>query len=123
MTRRNWLGFVLFIGVTFLYPRAADPQAFGGTDAQLQLYDLPDVPPEDSHADELFETNVLLKHRAIAMIRAEFEEKTWRAFWRAVVDEHETAEIADELEMSCAAVRQAKCRVLRRLRQELEDLA
>ncbi len=62
-------------------------------------------------------------HRAIGLIRAEFEETTWRAFWRATVDEQKAADIADELQMSCAALRQAKCRVLRRLKQELEDLA
>lgn len=106
----------------FFRGRAVAPEAFGGTDAQLQLNDLPDAPPEDSLESALLETNAALMHRVIGMIRAEFEEKTWRAFWLATIEERKTADIADELEMTPKAVRQAKYRVLRRFRMELDEL-
>lgn len=102
--------------------RAGAPEAFGGTDAQLRLNDLSDAPPEDSLDSALLETNTALVHRVIGMIQAEFEEKTWQAFWLSTVDERKTADIADELGMTPKAVRQAKYRVLRRLRLELDDL-
>lgn len=103
--------------------RAADPQAYGGTDAHVQFNDLPDGPPEESQAAELLDTSSSLIHRAIGLIRAEFEEKTWQAFWRTAIDEQKAPDVAKELEMTSAAIRQAKCRVLRRLKQEMKDLA
>jgi RNA polymerase sigma-70 factor (ECF subfamily) len=103
--------------------RAVDPQAFGGTEANVQLHAVPDAPPEESQAEDLLDTNTGLMHRAIGLIRAEFEEKTWQAFWRAAIDEQKAPEIAEELGMTSVAVRQAKCRVLRRLKQEMEDVA
>jgi RNA polymerase sigma-70 factor (ECF subfamily) len=107
----------------FLRRHVANPQAFGGTAAHVKLNELPEVPPEESQAEDLLDTNTGLMHRAIGLIRAEFEEKTWQAFWRATIDERKAPDIAEELGMTSVAVRQAKCRVLRRLRQEMDDLA
>jgi len=107
----------------FFRRQAADPRAFGGTDAHLQLNALPEAPPEESREARLMETNASLIHRAMELIKTEFEENTWRAFWRTAIDEQTAPNVADELQMTSAAVRQAKCRVLRRLKQELEDLS
>ena len=71
---------------------------------------------------ESFEQDSGFTHRVMKLIRAEFEDHTWRAFWRSAVEGHSTAEIAGDLGMSKGAVRQAKYRVLQRLREELEDL-
>ena len=54
--------------------------------------------------------------------RAEFEERTWQAFWRVTVEGQDTAEVAAQLGISANGVRQAKSRVLRRLREELGEL-
>ena len=62
---------------------------------------------------------LLLVRRALGLLRTDFEENTWRAFWRTAVDGLPAAEVADELNMSSAAVRKAKSRVLQRLREEL----
>ncbi|MCU0875352.1 MAG: transcriptional regulator KorA [Pirellulaceae bacterium] len=56
------------------------------------------------------------------MIRAEFEDRIWAAFWNDTVDGRTAAEIAADLGMSKEAVWQAKYRVLRRLRAELAGL-
>jgi RNA polymerase sigma-70 factor (ECF subfamily) len=61
-------------------------------------------------------------HRAVEAIQAEFEPTTWQAFWRASVEGQPSDVIATDLGISCGAVRQAKYRVLRRLRQDLRDL-
>ena len=55
-------------------------------------------------------------------MRAEFESKTWQAFWRVTVDGLATASAAAELGLSGPAVRMAKSRVLRRLREEVGEL-
>ncbi|MDP1564243.1 MAG: sigma-70 family RNA polymerase sigma factor [Pirellulaceae bacterium] len=60
--------------------------------------------------------------RGLEQIRPEFQSHTWEAFWRTVVDGQATAIVATELNLSLASVRQAKSRILRRLRQQLGDL-
>src|SRR5258706_247430 len=61
-------------------------------------------------------------HRALEAIRGEFEERTWKAFWAVQVDNRSTDEVAAELGQTSAAVRKAKYRVLRRLREEMGEL-
>ncbi len=94
------------------------PRAAGGTDAQERIQQVPELPP---NTDELGE-HAILVHRALLLIRPEFEDRTWQAFWRSAVQDEPTAEIAVDLGMTKGAVRQAKYRVLARLRQEVEDL-
>ncbi len=57
--------------------------------------------------------------RALETVRADFEPATWRTFQLSVLQERPTAEVAGDLGMTAAAVRQAKYKVLRRLREEL----
>jgi hypothetical protein len=45
------------------------------------------------------------------------------AFWRSVIDEQSSPEVGRELHMTANAVRQAKARVLERLRQALAGSA
>jgi len=59
--------------------------------------------------------------RALETIRADFEPATWRAFQLSALQERPAAEVARELGMTAAAVRQAKYKILRRLRAELGD--
>jgi RNA polymerase sigma-70 factor (ECF subfamily) len=63
-----------------------------------------------------------LTRRALELMRAEFREATWQAFWECVVNERAAAEVARELGLSENAVYLAKGRVLRRLRAELDGL-
>ena len=55
-------------------------------------------------------------------MRSEFEERTWQAFWLTAVENRAAVEVALELRMSPGAVRVAKSRVLRRLREELGEI-
>jgi RNA polymerase sigma-70 factor (ECF subfamily) len=63
-----------------------------------------------------------LYHRALELVRGEFEERTWQMFWQTVVDGRTPADVAADLGVSDAAVRQAKSRVLRRLKEEAGDV-
>jgi RNA polymerase sigma-70 factor (ECF subfamily) len=63
-----------------------------------------------------------LHRRAVEQVRGEFEERTWRAFWMTAVEGRSPADLAAELGMTPTAIRQAKSRVLRRLKQEMGDL-
>ncbi len=98
--------------------RAGSPQAAGGTEAQQVLQRVPEHEP----ADETGAEEHGLLHRALELIRPEFEERTWQAFWRLTVDGRSAADVGAELAMLPNAVHQAKFRVLRRLREEMADL-
>ena len=60
--------------------------------------------------------------RALAEIRAEFENRTWLIFLAVSIDGKPVAEVANEYGLSPAGVRKIKSRVLHRLRQELGEL-
>jgi DNA-directed RNA polymerase specialized sigma24 family protein len=60
--------------------------------------------------------------RALELIRCEFTERTWQAFWRTAIEGRSAPEVAAGLSMSAGPVRVAKSRVLPRLREELGDL-
>ncbi|MGO8750097.1 MAG: hypothetical protein ACLQNE_29480 [Thermoguttaceae bacterium] len=51
-----------------------------------------------------------------------FQERTWRAFLRTVVDGAGAVEVAAELKITTRAVRQAKHRGLQRLGEQFGDL-
>jgi RNA polymerase sigma-70 factor (ECF subfamily) len=92
----------------------------GGTVALDQLHAIAD-PISVQEPTTNHEASALL-HRAMAQIRVEFTDDTWESFWRATVLGHPTDLIAAERGISPGAVRQAKSRVLRRLRKQLGDL-
>ena len=72
--------------------------------------------------DESAEISSLWR-RAMERVRAEFEPRTWLAFWMTVVEGRAPASLTAELEMAVAAIRQAKSRILRRLKLEVGDVA
>ena len=97
--------------------------ARGGSTAQRQLSEIPQAP--ELSADSIradAESEAWLSRRVLEMIRVEFEPRTWQAFWRTTVEGQPPAYVAEDLQMSVAAVYMAKSRVLRRLRQALGEL-
>jgi RNA polymerase sigma-70 factor (ECF subfamily) len=104
--------------------RGREAQGVGGSSARERFAQLPEpeaeaVEDDDPHDDA---GERALFARAIALIRAEFEERTWTAFWRTAVEGRAAKDVAADLAMSPGAVRVAKSRVLHRLREELGDL-
>jgi RNA polymerase sigma-70 factor, ECF subfamily len=63
-----------------------------------------------------------LIRRALEVMKADFEEKTWRACWEFIIGGRPAEDIAAELGMTRNAVFLAKYRVLRRLREEFAGL-
>jgi RNA polymerase sigma-70 factor (ECF subfamily) len=97
------------------------PHAEGGTTGQEKMQQVPQVEPAEDGPGPGPDKGDLLR-RALELIQTEFEERTWRAFWRVTVDGSPRADVAAELGMSLGAVYTAKSRVLRRLREEFADL-
>jgi RNA polymerase sigma-70 factor (ECF subfamily) len=78
--------------------------------------------PDTTAAFEEAEYHAYVARRALALMQAEFQPATWKACWGMVVEGRSAAEVAAELGMSEGAVHVARCRVLRRLREELDGL-
>ena len=94
----------------------------GGTEALLRLEQHADPrSPEPEEVEVRRETRYLYQ-KAVEVARREFAESTWRMFWRTVVDGNPAVDVAAELGTTPASVRQAKSRVLRRLKEVVGDL-
>lgn len=122
-TFRGWLWTIARNKISdYFRAQVRVPSAVGGTDAQRQLAELPEMepPPTEESAGRNRGGPGLLA--SLEPVRAEFEERTWQAFWRTAVEGEPTAGVAADLGMSVNAVRKAKCRVLRRLRDDLTEL-
>jgi RNA polymerase sigma-70 factor (ECF subfamily) len=96
--------------------------ALGGSTARQFLQELPECEPESYLAQSSVDGSGDVLRRALDLIRNDFELHTWKAFWLSAVDGEAAQTIAERLQMSLAAVYQAKARVLRRLREELAGL-
>jgi len=119
---RAWLRAITRNKIHDLFRRKrGQPEAKGGTGAQQQLMEVPQ-PLEAAELTDPPEAEDALWRRAVELVRAEFEDRTWQAFWRVAVDGHPPAAVAKELSTTVHAVYKAKSRVLRRVRQELADL-
>jgi RNA polymerase sigma-70 factor (ECF subfamily) len=118
-TFRGWLHGITRNKLRDYFRRLGNqPQALGGSAGERQLQEIADQETPEDPPDVLG----ALYHRALELVRSEFESRTWEAFWRSAIDGHPTDVIATDLGVSAAAVRKSKSRVLHRLRQEVGDL-
>jgi RNA polymerase sigma-70 factor, ECF subfamily len=104
----------------FLGRQNRTPQPVGGSTANQLMGQIPEKPPCVEEPENAFLDAVA--QRALALLQSEFEERTWRAFWRTAIDGQSAKDVAAELGMKSHAVHQARYRVLHRLREELDGL-
>jgi RNA polymerase sigma-70 factor (ECF subfamily) len=96
-------------------------RAAGGSAAWMQIQD---EPADSAWGAEARSTATLVPEpyrRAVDQVRSEFSEKNWLIFWRIVVEDGETAEVAEEFGVSANVVRLAKSRISRRLKEVFEE--
>jgi RNA polymerase sigma-70 factor, ECF subfamily len=119
---RGWLRGITRNMVLQHFRRSGrNPRASGGTDALVQLQEVEDAANQDADEDPAEELDGL-RRRALELVRSEFEERTWRAFWMTVVEGRAPADIAAEMGVTPTAIRMAKSRVLRRLKETFGDM-
>jgi RNA polymerase sigma-70 factor (ECF subfamily) len=119
-TFRGWLRVILRNKVHDHFRRLGrEPGGEGGTEAQLRFARLTEPEPIDEPSDDAAER--LLLRRCCDLIRPEFHDRTWQAFWATAVEGRPAPDVATDLGMSPVGVRVAKSRVLQRLREVLGD--
>ncbi len=97
------------------------PGAIGGQNFRdLEVPDGNSV-EERGVSESAQDLNVLIAS-ALNTIRQDFTPQTWTAFWQTTALGRRPSEIAQELNMTAAAVCMCRARVLRRLRETLGDL-
>ncbi len=121
---RGWLWTVTRNEVRGWYRKQnrLQEKALGGSTAHAMMMEVPDWIADDSIVDQIpvnDSDEAMLIQRAADAVRQDFAAHTWQAFWRSTVDGQSAREIADDLGMTPVAVRQAKFRVLTRLREFL----
>ncbi|HEV3304309.1 MAG TPA: sigma-70 family RNA polymerase sigma factor [Planctomycetaceae bacterium] len=115
---RRWLRTITRTKIAdFCRANGEEPQGEGGSAAQQRLLAIPELAESSSAIDQ---DRTALQRRLwqlIDRLEDEFEDSTWQAFWLTVIENHTTSEAAVQLELSPNAVRTAKWRVLKRLRE------
>lgn len=122
-TFRGWLRTIARRKAIDLWRRrGAEPaRAEGGSQAHVRLAQAPDPACEDGEEDDSPSELAGVVRRALQFLRDEFESATWQAFWETAVDGRPAGEVGEKLGLTANAVRVAKCKVLRRLREELGE--
>ena len=120
---RGWLrGITRNILLQYFRRDDRQPRASGGTDALARLQQVAEVEPPDAGEDDSPSELEALRRRALELVRGQVEERTWRAFWLTAIEGQSPNDIAPGLGVSPTAVRMAKSRVLRRLKEQFGDL-
>jgi RNA polymerase sigma-70 factor (ECF subfamily) len=115
---RGWLWTITRNRLVDRARKASVASAVGGTDAQIAIQQVSECEPSDDSGDE----KRALVQRVLESIRPQFEPHVWHAFWELTTNNRTASEVGQELSMDANAVRQAKFRVLSRLRRELHEL-
>ncbi|MEM7558006.1 MAG: sigma-70 family RNA polymerase sigma factor [Planctomycetota bacterium] len=120
---RGWLFTITRNSVrNYLSRTLRGPRARGGTSIQIQLLDQPEAVDEESLSTTLHPTTTSIQG-ILDSARNEFDDQTWQCFWLVVMEGLSAVDVAKRLKMNPAAVRQAKYRVTKRLRSDLEDFS
>lgn len=115
---RGWLRAIAHNKIVDAHRRRRDrPRAAGGS----HFRDIEDDRPADLSVDEAEEVDDICR-RAVEVMRTDFEERTWKAFWLTRVEGRGVEDVARELGMTATSVRTYRARVLARLKAELGDL-
>ena len=89
---------------------------------QALIHQVPELTWESSTDGSRFDSDSDLMRRVIQLVRNDFADSTWRAFWNVMIEGQSTEMVAQQLGISKWSVYQAKSRVLNRIRDELQGM-
>lgn len=118
---RSWLwGITRLQLLDHLRAICRQPAGVGGTDHDRSLQRL----EQESHQPDSIvgvTSQQLVLNRAIEVVKEAVDQRTWQAFWGMAVKGQLAKDLGEELGMTSKAVRQAKFRVTKKLRDLLAD--
>jgi len=118
---RGWLFTVVRNQLRkFVHHQERPGRGTGDTDAQRLLEEQP--APEEEQASWDAEYGRRLFAYAAEVVRGDFQEATWQAFWQTAVEGRPAKLVAEELGLSVAAAYLAKGRVMARLKEQIRVL-
>jgi RNA polymerase sigma-70 factor (ECF subfamily) len=119
---RGWLyGITRKKLARFLERRNAQPLGTGDSNTHQRLTEEPSQEPDLEVAWER-EFQQQLFRVAAAAIKDSFAPSTWQSFWGTAIEGKSAATVASELGLSVGAVYVAKCRVLARLTEQIQQM-
>lgn len=107
--------------ITVLRKRQRVSQGIGGTGVLEQMQDVAEHSGPADCDDAEWQRWAFCW--AAAQVEREVQAETWRAFWLTVVDGAAPAAVAEQLGMSLGGVYTAKCRVLARVKERVQELS
>ncbi|MEZ6094379.1 MAG: sigma-70 family RNA polymerase sigma factor [Pirellulaceae bacterium] len=120
---RGWLWGITRNKINDFFRRTLNQaNAVGGTDAQIRILELAEFEPDSNADSSVASEHDSLAARALELMKTDFTETTWKAFWQVTVENKSPAEVSAEIGISIGSVYTAKSRVLARLRNELAGL-
>lgn len=120
---RGWLRTVLVNRLrNYWRQRRSRPLATGDSDFQTSVLDQLEDPRSGLSQVWDREHDEHVVARLLELVRADFEPATWKAFRLTALDGQEVATVAEALGLTANAVKLAKHRVMKRLKQEAEGL-
>ena len=118
---RAWLGTIARNAtVNFLIKQGRHPRGSGDSDVHEMLLEQP-APEGELSALFDVETKRQSFRWAAEQVRDEFREATWRAFWMTSVEDVSVIDVARDLKITVGSVYVARSRVMKRLREKVEE--
>ncbi len=119
---RSWLNTIARnLAINFL-TRRKGPVGVGDT-AHLTLMEQQPAPDDASLANFQLEYQRELLRVAAERVQHQFAKDTWKAFWLTGVEGQSIESVARQLEKSVGAIRIARCRVLAKIKCEVDRIA
>jgi RNA polymerase sigma-70 factor (ECF subfamily) len=117
---RGWLFQITRNLVVNHLTRGGGPMGSGDSDVQQMLSQHPDPAGETATLFQL-ELRRVRFERAARRLKNQFSDSVWLSFWLTAVEGRSIKETAKRLGKTAGAVRVARCRVLSRLRSEVQQ--
>ena len=117
---RGWLTTITHNAVINALTRKGGVAAVGGTGMMKKLQAIP--AQSESLAEVEEELRRGLFRQAAELIRPEFQESTWAAFWLTAVEELNIVAVARRLGKNEGTIYAARSRIMRRLKEKVQEL-
>lgn len=116
---RTWLNRVAHNAIINIITRKKPDRAAGDSQVMAML----EESPADSEIGELtIEIRREVFRYAANEIKSDFEPETWMAFWMTAVENLSVGVVSQQLGKSVGSIYAARSRVMKRLRQKVQEL-